>query len=119
MSKHTPGPWEVVRHRAPEQEYSGLKVHRVGPIEKGARYAVAQVGLGRNRDPEDLANARLIAAAPEMLAALRAIEWAGAGSTVRSRFKGNGRCPDCGARHEHGVHYEDCRVVAAIAKAEG
>lgn len=63
MTKYTPGPWEVIHD-------IGIKVHRSEPIPKGARYAVAQVGVGRG-DPQDEANARLIAAAPDLLEALK------------------------------------------------
>jgi hypothetical protein len=54
------------------------------------------------------ANARLIAAAPDMLRALRAVEFVG------PRFK----CGECGGQPSTG-HTTGCRVAAAIAKAEG
>lgn len=70
-TKHTPGPWEVALHNDGRDE---------GYIRTGARYdgamhppAVARVckrGIGRFAEVQ--ANARLIAAAPELLVALRA-----------------------------------------------
>ena len=53
MTKHTPGPWPIQSHE--NRLY-------VGPVEIDGD------------DDEDLANARLIAAAPDMLAALRALD---------------------------------------------
>lgn len=51
--------------------------------------------------------ARLFAAAPELLAALKDVEWADFGS-----------CPQCGMGQAKG-HQSDCFVGNAIAKAEG
>jgi hypothetical protein len=69
MSKHTPGPWRV---EAVDAEGT-LVYHRV----MSAGYRVAGVytirgGRGLSREESD-ANAHLIAAAPEMLAALEGI----------------------------------------------
>ncbi len=56
MSKHTPGPWE---------ETYGKKIYANGRV-------VAEVMTHeREHEDEDSANARLIAAAPEMLAAIQ------------------------------------------------
>ena len=63
----TPGPWKMVCDIG-----VGVKVHRDGMIPNGARYAIAQLGIGRG-DSEDEANASLIAAAPDLLAALQGI----------------------------------------------
>lgn len=57
---HTPGPWEIA-----EQSES----HDMIQIETSDGYAVADV-RNRNGFPQNLANARLIAAAPDLLAAL-------------------------------------------------
>ena len=62
MSNHTPGPW-VVQEPDPENKGSGLLVKPVpGQV-------VAEV----DRGPEMVGNAHLIAAAPDLLAALREI----------------------------------------------
>ena len=60
MNKHTPGPWRVVEDRVP----SSLEVY-------AGKTAIAE--CWRRADVEtEIANARLIAAAPELLAALKA-----------------------------------------------
>jgi len=59
MSKHTPGPWEV-------------DGYRVGhPVGKHGFDLVARI-LQTDNATEDAANARLIAAAPDLLAACKA-----------------------------------------------
>lgn len=65
MSKHTPGPWEID---------SGMRT----AINKGGKH-VAMVSFYKDGTPNSVdeieheANARLIAAAPEMLEALKAV----------------------------------------------
>ena len=72
MSKHTNGPWEVVRTDA------GIivRTESVKKTRAGASRYAAIGGFDRS-DPEQLAealaNARLIAAAPELLEALRGL----------------------------------------------
>lgn len=61
MSKHTPGPWRTEYETRIES----------GPVVAGKGWRIAEVG----RDPESgdwRCNARLIAAAPELLNALKA-----------------------------------------------
>jgi hypothetical protein len=72
MSEHTPGPWELV---------GATRVWKVG--DNGAAVAIMaepevrysdqfrEVDMGSARSREACANARLIAAAPDLLAALR------------------------------------------------
>ena len=64
MSKHTPGPWklELGRDGAPR----GLR----GPAEVEHRNIVNWNGFSSPTKPASMANARLIAAAPELLEAL-------------------------------------------------
>lgn len=62
---HTPGPWRAER-TGPWDGWDGWEV-----IAKDG--ATVCNGLGSQRDPIREANALLIAAAPEMLAALKAI----------------------------------------------
>jgi hypothetical protein len=71
MSKHTPGPWHVA---------NGVQI-------RGQRDQIARVWMMRNG--EGSANARLIAAAPEMLAALRlAQEWLQGSEPGRAQYLG-------------------------------
>lgn len=96
MSKHTPGPWKA--HFQEAYFVTGPDLGRVAMMMnlKGA------YGLGGRRSgDESAANARLIAAAPELLEALReAADYA--------------RHPD----YDWPVEFSR-RVSAAIAKAEG
>lgn len=59
MTKHTPGPWTA----------DNLKISRVGP---GAR-PIASLWVNDAHKSESQANAQLIAAAPDLLAALKTI----------------------------------------------
>lgn len=61
--KHTPGPWEVC---CPRNRFDCIRIF------SGNR-CIAYVG-GANRRTDDDANAALIAAAPDMLAALESIQ---------------------------------------------
>ena len=70
QSKHTPGPWRTIA--------STNKTMRtvVGPDFPGQGY-IANVNLCRTNNAQDVdgeANARLIAAAPELLEALKAVQ---------------------------------------------
>lgn len=69
MSGHTPGPWSLIVDDAGDgSEIYGFDVS--APNGRGIAYYDA------NDDPETEANARLIAAAPELLEALKAVELA-------------------------------------------
>ena len=69
MSKHTQGPW-AVRGIPTGQRY-------IGPSQDGGAPSVALV-LSRVNVPDErlAADARLIAAAPELLEALQSVIWA-------------------------------------------
>lgn len=67
MAQHTPGPWEAGPN--PKGICSNEYVVRPAGEFPHGRW-VADCGMG---DEESVANARLIAAAPEMLAALKEI----------------------------------------------
>ena len=70
MSNHTPGPWKHIEGTA------SIMAHKtVANDSEGYDYDVAQVeridgAYSAKNDPESQANARLIAAAPELLEAL-------------------------------------------------
>lgn len=99
MSKHTPGPWVAEEH-----------LERIITVETAQdeiynRRDIAQVGF----DPEERltseANARLIAAAPDLLAALeRLLRWTNRGNADQ---------------HDKGCRCLIHEAEAAIAKATG
>jgi len=98
QAKHTPGPWHVGVRQAEQIVYD----------ENGWAVANATVHHGESNIPESKANARLIAAAPDLLAALEAIAEAAS----------------CGAGCHDDVMQDalqECGTLAsaAIAKAKG
>jgi hypothetical protein len=88
MNRHTPGPWQY-NGFVTDSDFSGWRVY----LPTKYRRAITVEGTSA---AEADANARLIAAAPDLLAALKAVV----------AFTG-----------AHGGPYADAR--AAIAKAEG
>lgn len=108
-TKHTPGPWFSWRNSSNEMytiSTAETEIENDDEFEEtGEDLTVAGVWLGEEEDAEDVAkaNARLIAAAPELLAALKTLIEPCA---CYGRNQGN-----------HGVSCEIAR--AAIAKAVG
>lgn len=103
---HTPGPWKVF-------ETPTGKVVGIGRQSDG--YAVADAGFGvwGEQSDEASANARLIAAAPDLLEACKRAE-----QFIRNgRDLGFIRMPD--ASTPDPAHYTPSIIAAAIAKAEG
>ena len=69
MSKHTPGPWEVM----PRYWYQGFfKIHHKQRGKGVSSLMLARVTVRPSWKDEQTANARLIASAPELLEALEA-----------------------------------------------
>lgn len=107
-TKHTPGPWTL------ETVQTSVGVcHKIGPLGNSTRLHSAclydDCYSDRARDLQLLADASLIAAAPELLEALKAateeIDWMCANSTLR-----------ISAVKERPAFQQ---IKAAIAKAEG
>jgi hypothetical protein len=76
-AKHTPGPWEIDTSTRPAEVCT---VHGLPPQgEEGQTYVYVRGALGYwDATPEEnLANARLIAAAPDLLRALQAMNHMG------------------------------------------
>ena len=65
MNKHTPGPWEIEYDNS--DHYGGGCWYEVGPARVSFEYSSSKL-----EEASALADANLISAAPEMLAALRA-----------------------------------------------
>lgn len=99
QAKHTPGPWKILRSRTDVARGVSITMSDGS----GARVAVSDDGWPNATQD---ANARLIASAPEMLAALKNICL-----TYEAERKHNGRAGD------PSDSLEDAR--AAIARAEG
>jgi hypothetical protein len=97
-TKHTPGPWEIgaLLGDPDGKSYEYPTIYRIN--EDGSTTYVADI-MGAN-SPQAMPNARLIAAAPDLLEVLEEVE---------SRM----------ARHGSGDVLFHSRVMAAIAKATG
>lgn len=63
-TKHTPGPWKAV------EEYNGWAIEGPTPAGHMSDYIASEINKGRDMGEAD---AKLIAAAPELLEALRVI----------------------------------------------
>ena len=109
---HTPGPWEMGRHATPES----CPQFGVYAENGNGRDLAHVVSAGTTRHAETEANARLIAAAPEMLQALKnAREWLDelAGLVQSGTFDA---AEDWAGANAVSV---DSTLAEAIAKAEG
>ena len=102
MISHTPGPWEFVPKLTASENHRGYFVRAEKTTQTGM-WALADVQPGDEDGKLGEANARLIAAAPELLAALRLIKHA--------------TSPELDDGGEHEAAYE--LACAAIAKATG
>lgn len=70
MTQHTPGPWV----QGKEDDFKGIAI--TTPARGMAYVAIANVPVDYTDRPEREANARLIAAAPELLEAAKAVaQW--------------------------------------------
>lgn len=95
MSKHTPGPW-VVKHDVVIYGRDSFTI-------------IGSAGTGNLHRPDEIANANLIAAAPDLLEALEGMLY---------RYTGLVNCGDCGSWDpESEVEVIDARK--AIARAKG
>ena len=72
QAKHTPGPWALGQNPAAIESGSFSNMLVVRP-EGEFPHGLWVADCGNHYDPEHLANARLIAAAPELLAVAQAI----------------------------------------------
>ena len=99
---HTKGPWKI----EPGREITAQSTRY-----EGEEFLVAKVAW-RPTQTEMHANAALISAAPNMLAALRLAEWGGHADD-EERY-----CPVCFNNKCNG-HAKDCELALAIAMAEG
>lgn len=101
-SKHTPGPWTAIRN------YAFWEVQPVNGGEEGIPFCVGDVCASEPGDPDSgrqEANARLIAAAPDLLEALKEL-----------RLEYHHILGTDSTKRQHAIN---ARAEAAIAKAEG
>ena len=113
MTPHTPGPWVIEPHADDAEHLS---------ITAMAQDWIADCNLGDHRLDENEANACLIAAAPDLLAALKAVARV-TDMTVCTRGQdGDPACHWCGEyADDRDTHRHNCALLlarAAIAKAE-
>jgi hypothetical protein len=73
MSKHTPGPWEDGTMSISKRNWALIHDGAEINIVKRGADVIAAVWCGDDEDGEEAANARLIAAAPELLEALEGL----------------------------------------------
>jgi hypothetical protein len=126
VSKHTPGPWEIESIDSAPDDHLRIMGRPVWPCTRfGVKgvWDIASVNeLGDENVDEQIANARLIAAAPDMLEALR--EARTTLSILRTQIMVEiGRCADPSESRWEGVPEKlkerTAAVDAAIAAATG
>lgn len=117
--KFTPGPWEAIQNDDPRGQpvahYRGL----VCTVEHSPDRYLAVVAenvehVSREEWPH---NARLIASAPDLYEALKAVEWAG-----RNSEDGDPCCPFCdvlAVQEGKPLHNDGCVLDAALKSAQG
>lgn len=71
-TKHTPGPWEAILDEKQPRRRGGVVAGRMALVRAGGDMCIDCTHSGNNYE-EDAANARLIAAAPDLLAALESL----------------------------------------------
>lgn len=110
---HTPGPWVV--HSAGPHAPPLRSISR-GDNDIAFILLYGDVGYGENAATHDVdANANLVAAAPELLAALEEVEWVDTGITGEDFWM---QCPWC-LKFKTTGHAEDCPRQLALGKARG
>ena len=108
--KHTQGPWTARMQERKGGTALGPIVEFVGGRIGWSSFATAEPNEGEGKPyRQSMANARLIAAAPDLLEALQAVEWGG--------HTGVAVCPGCGAIEFESVHSNGCPIKVALAKA--
>lgn len=100
---HTPGPWVVDRSA---DGRTGTRITTAGPMFEGATLPMEVARITKSRGPagDYMANARLIAAAPQLLAALEALV---------------ARCDGAEGVRPDGHNMDTISAHAAIAAATG
>jgi hypothetical protein len=108
--KFTPGPWRASEMKMDKASWAALRGKSIDVVLRGSD-VIAAVWCGDDRDGDESANARLIAAAPDMYKALEAAM--ASGMVPKSSVSDGGAC-----RHSAQVRAADM-IRAALAKAKG
>jgi hypothetical protein len=103
--KASPGPWEYVAKLSPSENHRGFFI-RAEKATRNGKWALAEVQPGDEDGKLGKANAALIAAAPELYAALEQMH-----SMWSAHCRANGWEPDHVA--------ESANAIAALQKARG
>lgn len=118
---HTPETWSI--RVAGTNSGRGPEIYRAGPYyDDGSEFVIADCGTletsrngkrwKRTAEADAIEGyARLLLAAPDLLRALKLIEWSGVHDGTL------GSCASCGKHRTEG-HREDCQIGMAIAKTE-
>ena len=114
MAKHTPGPWQAIGTYVSKRKESGYTL----PITRVYNQKSGSPGIEPDMDLEEAAaNARLIAAAPDLLAALKRL------LDERCPFECDADSCECGENgtgfNDAGEPCEHIQACRAIAKATG
>lgn len=107
---YTKGPLIIVDHGAPNNIDIVAGERLIAEV--ACPPMLPEYGVPDDSRPECEANARLFAAAPELLEACEAVEWISL-SAYPDEF-----CPRC-RRFKSEEHHPNCPLKAAIAKARG
>ncbi|HUU89176.1 MAG TPA: hypothetical protein VMX17_15690 [Candidatus Glassbacteria bacterium] len=114
--KHTPGPWKVHSHSNIDKEQWLTILNGAFDITHNGASNPAIVACSKYSamtPEENLANAHIMSASPEMYKLLKTREW-----VLLNGPDYAGTCLSCLA-YEHDGHQSDCEYVKAIKKAEG
>jgi hypothetical protein len=113
-TKFTPGPWRV-------GEDDSLQQNGDLPILREKTHIALTYSrrpLQSESEEETQSNASLIAAAPELYAVLKGVEWSGA-RYIPVLDDWVDACPRCNEKRSTGKHKASCNLNAALAKARG
>lgn len=120
---YTPGPWEA-GHGTFDGGYIGVFLTRASNEPR----TICRVAMDGKEDEQDIPNASLIAAAPDLLARLKAMyewmkkrEWSesetGSVPGIAFRCLDKPCCPDCGAPKSNG-HKAECSSGSELRLTE-
>ena len=115
MASHTPGPWTLAQSYRPESGDRGVQSFAPYVLDRDHRNVAAAMIGGFDDMAEVEANARLIAAAPEMLALLATLKDAAESYVNLSRARGGDLRPEAADV----VRNEIARARALLAKLDG